>query len=53
MNKRIYVSPAIETHESSEILEMIGPVQGYGPAAEGSWRLTDPRPDSALGWRFR
>ena len=26
-----YATPAIETLESSEILELVGPVQGYGP----------------------
>jgi len=26
-----YTTPAIETLESSEILELVGPVQGYGP----------------------
>ena len=28
--QRPYATPTIETIESSEILELIGPVQGYG-----------------------
>jgi hypothetical protein len=36
MKPKHYLKPVIETLESSEILEMIGPVQGYGGGAGGA-----------------
>ena len=33
---KTYVTPAIETLDSAEIVELLGPVQGYGPGAGGS-----------------
>ncbi len=30
---KTYVTPAIETLDSAEIVELLGPVQGYGPGS--------------------
>ena len=30
-----YITPTIETLESNEILDLIGPVQGYGYGSQG------------------
>ena len=35
MQQKPYLRPVIETLASSEILEMIGPVQGYGVGSGG------------------
>ena len=31
--RKAYVTPAIETLDSSEIVDLLGPVQGYGPGS--------------------
>ena len=31
MANKAYITPAVETLDSHEILELLGPVQGYGP----------------------
>lgn len=33
--RKAYVTPAIETLDSSEIVDLLGPVQGYGPGSGG------------------
>jgi hypothetical protein len=44
MNKKSYEKPRIETISARELVEMMGPVQGYGCPG-----ITSMGPDAAVG----
>ena len=35
-DRKVYVTPTVETLDSSEVVDLLGPVQGYGPGGGGS-----------------
>ena len=51
--KKLYVPPVVETIDSSEIIDSIGPARGYGHDLDGTGMLmgSQPRLHSGTGGR--